>query len=293
MNQKEAQKIGPNAQRPPQSQAGQPGSEREMTPRPKAEMRDYRGSGKLEGKAAIITGGDSGIGRAVAVGFAKEGANVAIMYLNEHEDAEDTRKLVEEAGRRCILIPGDVGDSEFCFRAVEQAVKELSRLDILVNNAAEQHVSESLTEISDEQLLRTFRTNIFAHFYMTRAALPHLKEGSAIICTTSITAYEGNDKLIDYASTKGAIVTFVRSMSTSLAQRKIRVNGVAPGPIWTPLIPATFSPQKVATFGSDTVMGRAGEPDEVATCFIFLASRDSSYLTGQVIHPNGGRFVTT
>lgn len=293
MNPKEAQKIGPNARRPPQHQEKQPGVENRMTPRPKSEMKEYRGSGKLQDKAAIITGGDSGIGRAIAIGFAKEGANVAVLYLNEHEDADKTRELVEREGKRCILIAGDVGDSEFCRDAVEQSVRELGRLDILVNNAAEQHVAESLEEITDEQILRTFQTNIFAHFYLARAALKHMKEGSAIICTTSITAYEGNERLIDYASTKGAIVAFVRSMANSLAKKNIRVNGVAPGPIWTPLIPATFPPEHVAEFGADTPFGRAGEPDEVAPCYIFLASGDASYITGQIIHVNGGRFMTS
>lgn len=276
---------------PPQHQKGQPGREHEMTPRPESKASRYRAADKLLGKAALITGGDSGIGRSVAIMFAKEGADVSIVYLNEHKDAEETRAAVEQAGRKCLLIAGDVGDSAFCARAVKQTVDELGRLDILVNNAAEQHVQEKLEDISDEQLERTFRTNIFAQFYLTRAALPHMKDGSAIINTTSVTAYQGNPKLLDYSSTKGAIVAFTRSLSQALAERNIRVNAVAPGPIWTPLIPATFPDKKVKEFGENTALGRAGQPDEVAPCYVFLASEDSSYITGQVLHPNGGRVV--
>jgi NAD(P)-dependent dehydrogenase (short-subunit alcohol dehydrogenase family) len=279
------------ALRPAQAQRRQPGIESEMRPQPEAVKDDYRGSGKLQDKVAVITGGDSGIGRAVAIAFAKEGADVAIMYLDEHGDAKETARQVEEAGRRCLLIAGDIGKEAFCRRAVEQTVKKLGRLDNLVNNAAEQHPVESIAKISSRQLERTFRTNIFAQFYMVQAALPHLKPGSSIINTTSVTAYRGSPQLIDYASTKGAIVAFTRSLAMQLVEKKIRVNAVAPGPIWTPLIPATFEPKKVASFGSDVPMARAGEPAEVATAFVFLASEDGSYFTGQVLHPNGGEIV--
>ncbi|HET9251696.1 MAG TPA: SDR family oxidoreductase [Candidatus Eisenbacteria bacterium] len=277
--------------RPPQAQRRRPGLERPMKPRPRAEEPEERGSGKLGGKAAVITGGDSGIGRAVAIAFAREGADVAIVYLDEHEDARETRELVERHGRRCLLFAGDVGEESFCRDVVERSVRELGRLDVLVNNAAEQHPRESIEEISEEQLTRTFRTNIFSYFFMTKAALPHLPEGGTIVNTTSVTAYRGSGHLLDYASTKGAIVAFTRSLSQSLADRGIRVNAVAPGPIWTPLIPSTFPPEKVAEFGSDVPMGRAGEPKDVAPSFVFLASRDSAYMSGQVLHPNGGEIV--
>jgi NAD(P)-dependent dehydrogenase (short-subunit alcohol dehydrogenase family) len=276
---------------PPQQQERRPGIESEMKPRPEAEDEQYRGSGKLGDKVTLITGGDSGIGRAVAIAFAKEGADVSVVYLNEHNDAEETRRLVEEEGRRCILIAGDIGDESFCQQAVEQTVKELGGLDILVNNAAEQHPQDGIEKISAEQLERTFRTNIFSFFFMTKAALEHLREGSTIINTTSVTAYKGSPKLLDYSSTKGAIVAFTRSLALSLIEKGIRVNGVAPGPIWTPLIPSTFPPEKVADFGSDVPMKRAGQPEEVAPCYVFLASDDSSYMTGQVLHPNGGEVV--
>ncbi len=276
---------------PPQHQEEQPGRESEMTPRPKADDPQYRGSGKLEGKIALITGGDSGIGRAVAIAFAKEGANVAILYLNEHDDAKETKRLVEEQGRRAVTIAGDIGDENFCQQAVQQAVDEFGKLDILVNNAGEQHPQQSIEDISKEQLERTFRTNIFSMFFMTKAALKHLKEGSAIVNTTSVTAYQGSPQLLDYSSTKGAIVAFTRSLSQSLVEKGIRVNAVAPGPIWTPLIPSTFPEEKVASFGKQVPMQRAGQPEELAPSYVFLASHDSSYMSGQVLHPNGGTVV--
>jgi NAD(P)-dependent dehydrogenase (short-subunit alcohol dehydrogenase family) len=278
-------------QQPPQHQERRPGIEAEMTPRPKAEDPDHRGSGKLQDKMAMITGGDSGIGRAIAIAFAREGADVAIVYLNEHKDAEETKRLVELEGRRCVTIAGDVGEERFCRDAVDRVMREFHRLDILINNAAEQHPQETIEKITADQLERTFRTNIFSMFFMTKAALPHLKAGSAIVNTTSVTAYKGNPTLLDYSSTKGAIVAFTRSLSQALAERKIRVNGVAPGPIWTPLIPSTFPEEKVETFGSNVPLKRAGQPEEVAPSYVFLASDDASYMTGQILHPNGGVIV--
>jgi NAD(P)-dependent dehydrogenase (short-subunit alcohol dehydrogenase family) len=278
-------------QQPPQHQEQQPGKEHEMTPRPQAKDSQYKGSDKLKDKVALITGGDSGIGRAVAIVFAKEGADVAIVYLNEHEDAKKTKEMVEKEGRRCLTISGDIGDEEFCQQAVQQTVNGFGKLDILVNNAAEQHPQESIEKISAEQLEKTFRTNIFSMFYLTKAALPHLQEGSTIINTTSVTAYKGNPKLLDYSSTKGAIVAFTRALSQSLMEKGIRVNGVAPGPIWTPLIPATFPEEDVASFGAQVPMQRVGQPEEVAPSYVFLASDDSSYMSGQILHPNGGVVV--
>ncbi|MDG0766241.1 SDR family oxidoreductase [Bacillus halotolerans] len=289
MNPKDRQTEGQE----PQRQDRQPGIESEMNPLPLSEDRDYKGSGKLKGKVAIITGGDSGIGRAAAIAYAKEGADVSILYLDEHSDAEETRKQIEQENVRCLLIPGDVGDEKHCEQAVQQTVDHFGKLDILVNNAAEQHPQDSILDISTEQLEKTFRTNIFSMFHMTKKALPHLKEGSAIINTTSITAYEGDTALIDYSSTKGAIVSFTRSMSKSLADKGIRVNAVAPGPIWTPLIPATFLEEKVKQHGLDTPMGRPGQPVEHAGAYVLLASDESSYMTGQTIHVNGGRFIST
>src|SRR6266702_8512735 len=277
---------------PPQHQRRQPGREHKMEPRPQAEDEKRRGSGKLQGKVAIITGGDSGIVRAVAIAFAKEGADISIVYLEEKRDATETKRLVEKHGSKCLLIKGDVGQEDFCRRAVAQTVKEFRKLDILVNNAAEQHPQDSIKEITEKQLERTFRTNIFSFFFMVKAAMKHLKKGAAIINTTSVTAYEGSAHLLDYSSTKGAITSFTRSLSQALADKAIRVNGVAPGPIWTPLIPSTFPPKDVQTFGSDVPLGRPEQPEEIAPSFLFLASDDSSYyMTGQILHPNGGTVV--
>jgi NAD(P)-dependent dehydrogenase (short-subunit alcohol dehydrogenase family) len=273
------------------TQQQRPGIEAEMSPKPRSEDSSYKGSGKLTGKVALITGGDSGIGRAVAIYYAKEGADVAIVYLNEHVDAEETKRQVEQEKRRCLLISGDIGDEEFCKKAVDQTVRELGQLDILVNNAAEQHPQKSIEDITSQQLERTFRTNIFAMFYLTKAVLKHLKKNSTIINTASVTAYRGSPGLLDYSSTKGAIVSFTRSLALSLADKKIRVNGVAPGPIWTPLIPSTFSEEKVESFGKDTPMKRAGQPEELAPTYVYLASDDSSYVTGQILHVNGGEII--
>ncbi|MED4299083.1 SDR family oxidoreductase [Geobacillus stearothermophilus] len=277
---------------PPQHQTRQPGLQTEMNPQPVTIKDTYKGSGKLENRVAIISGGDSGIGRAVAVHFAKEGADVAILYLNEHEDADETKRLVEQEGRRCLAIAGDIGDEAFCKEAVKQTIEAFGKLDIVVNNAAEQHPQPNFLNITAAQLEKTFRTNVFGCFFLTKAALPHLKSGSAIINTASITAYEGNEQLIDYSATKGAIVAFTRSLAKALVGQGIRVNGVAPGPIWTPLIPSTFKSEQVATFGANTPMKRPGQPCEVAPCYVFLASDESSYMTGQMLHVDGGKFVS-
>jgi NAD(P)-dependent dehydrogenase (short-subunit alcohol dehydrogenase family) len=275
---------------PKQKQEHQPGRETEMRPRPDYEPK-YPGVGKLKDKVGLITGGDSGIGRAVAVAMAREGAKIAIVYLEEHKDADETVRAVEKEGSRAIKIAGDVGDEAFCRKAVDKTVEEFGRLDILVNNAAEQHETEDVAELDSKQLERTFRTNIFSMFYLVKAAVPHMRDGANIINTTSITAYKGHKTLIDYASTKGAIVAFTRSLSEALVEKGIRVNAVAPGPIWTPLIPASFEPDHVAKHGAAAPMKRPGQPNEVAPCYVFLASDEASYITGQVLHPNGGTVV--
>jgi NAD(P)-dependent dehydrogenase (short-subunit alcohol dehydrogenase family) len=268
-----------------------PGHESRLEPKPDWEPR-FKGSDRLKGKVALVTGADSGIGRAVAALFAREGADVAIVYLCEHDDAAKTKSIVEQEGGKAIAIAGDLGDKAFCDQAVAQVVKDLGRLDILVNNAGEQHADEDIRDITDEQLRRTFQTNIFSMFYLTQAALPHLKNGAAIINCTSITSYKGSEDLLDYSATKGAITAFTRSLSQNLVKDGIRVNGVAPGPIWTPLNPSGGQPpEEMKEFGKDTPMQRPGQPNEVAPSFLFLACEDSSYMTGQVLHPNGGTVV--
>ena len=282
----------PQKLRPAQTQRRQPGVESAMQPRPRAEDPSYKGSDKLAGRVALVTGGDSGIGRAVAICYAKEGADVAIVYLDEDGDAETTKERVEAIGRRCVLLRGDVGNPRFCKQAVRKTIQKLGGLDILVNNAGEQHPQESLEDITPDQLERTFRTNIFSMFYLTAAALPHLPEGKGtVINTSSVTAYRGSPTLLDYSATKGAIVAFTRSLADNLAKKKVRVNAVAPGPVWTPLIPSTFDAEKVASFGSDVPLERAAQPEEIAPSYVFLASDDASYMTGQVLHPNGGEII--
>jgi NAD(P)-dependent dehydrogenase (short-subunit alcohol dehydrogenase family) len=278
--------------KPSQEQSEQPGKEYRMDPQPDVEVKNGL-SKKLQDKVALITGGDSGIGRAVAVAFAEQGADVAISYLSEDKDAEETKKMVEEKGRRALLIRGDVRSLQHCSELVEQTVKEFGQLNIVVNNAAQQYPQNSLEDITEDQLTKTFETNIFSFFYVCKAALPHLKKGDSIINTSSVTAYRGSHHLIDYAATKGAIVSFTRSLSSNLASKGIRVNGVAPGPIWTPLIPASFSKEHVDEFGTKVPLGRPGEPSEVAPSYVFLASSDASYITGQFLHPNGGEIINT
>lgn len=268
-----------------------PGLEANLDPQPDWEPR-YPGSGRLEGKVAIVTGGDSGIGRAVAVLFAREGADIVISHLEEEEDAMRTAELVEDEGGKAVTIAGDIGDRDHCREIIDLAMRKFGKIDILVNNAGEQHPDEDITEISKKQLKRTFQTNVFGMFYMVQAAMPHLEEGAAIINCTSVTMYQGSEELLDYSATKGAITAFTRSLSQNLVEKGIRVNGVAPGPIWTPLNPCGgASEEKMESFGESTPMGRAGQPNEVAPSFLFLACEDSSYMTGQVLHPNGGIIV--
>lgn len=278
---------------PKQEQARYPGLEQKMQPHPRVKGEWYRGSGKLEGRTALITGGDSGIGQAIAVFFAREGAQVAVAYLDEHADARETKRLVEEEKKRCHLIPGDITQAEFSRNAVEETLQNFGRLDVLINNAAYGRREDTLDAATPEELEKIFRTNIFAHFYMAKAAVPYMKKGAAIINTTSVTAYRGSGGLLSYSSTKGAIVSFTRSLSKALIKQGIRVNGVAPGPVWTPLIPATSSANSISDFGMDVPMKRPAHPEDIAPSYVFLASRDSEYMTGQVLHPNGGEIFNT
>jgi len=279
---KEAEQLG-----------SRPGRQYQMRAQPKSDSVKHVGSGKLKDKVALITGGDSGIGRAIALSFAKEGADVIISYLNEHKDAGETVRLVENYGRRALPVPGDIGDEDFAKAMINETVSQFGKLDILINNAGEQHPQEKPQEITAEQLEKTFRTNFFGMFFLSQAAIKHMKEGSTIINTTSVTAYKGHAELLDYSSSKGAVVAFTRSLSQMVADQGIRVNAVAPGPIWTPLIPSTFPADQIKDFGKNTPMGRPGQPEEVAPAYLFLASDDSSYITGQVIHVNGGTIVNS
>jgi NAD(P)-dependent dehydrogenase (short-subunit alcohol dehydrogenase family) len=278
-------------QRPPQSQSQKPGSQAKMTPKPLIDNPEYRAAGKLKDKVALITGGDSGIGASVAVLYAREGADVAIVYLNEEEDARETKQIIEKYGQKCLLISGDVGSEAFCRQAVEKVVQQFGKLDILVNNAAIQWEAESIVDMDMAKMERTFRTNVFAMFYLCQAAMPFLKPGSSIINTSSVNSHKGSTHMVDYTSTKGAIDALTISLAQQLADKKIRVNAVAPGPIWTPLIVDTFDEQAVAEFGTNVLMKRAGQPSEVSPCYVFLASQDASYMTGQIMHPNGGTIV--
>ncbi|WP_227934871.1 SDR family oxidoreductase [Alkalihalobacillus deserti] len=290
MNYNEIESKQANGQ-PAQTQNHQPGIESNMKPSPVYDDPNYKGSGKLKNKVALITGGDSGIGRAIAIAFAKEGAKLSIIYLEEHDDAHKTKAEIEKYGGDCLLIAGDIGEESICQQAIKQTIENYGQLDCLINNAGEQHYQENIEDISTAQLERTFKTNIFSCFHFIKAAMPHLKKGSTIINTASIVAYKGNPVLIDYASTKGAIVALTRSLSESLVSKGIRVNAVAPGPIWTPLIPASFPADQVASFGTTSPMGRPGQPAELAPSYVYLASEDSSYVSGQIIHVNGGSIV--
>lgn len=275
----------------PQKQDHQPGIEAEMNPKPEYIKDSYKAAGKLAGKVALITGGDSGIGRAVSIHFAKEGADIGIVYLDEDVDATETKALIEAEGRKCILYKGDVKDSNFCKNTVDKVANELGKLNILVNNAGMQFPKKETEAITEEQLETTFRTNIFAYFFFAQAATKYLKEGDCIINTTSVTAYRSSPNLVDYSSTKGAITSFTRSLATNLVEKKIRVNAVAPGPVWTPLIVSSFEEEKIKQFGSETAMKRAGQPSELGPAYVFLASDDASFITGQIIHVNGGEIV--
>lgn len=288
VKERDPKELGPKPPFPEQEQEPV-GLESEMQPQPDYGEESYRGSGKLQGKAAIITGGDSGIGRAVALAFAREGADVLISYLDEHSDAEQTRRIVEKEGRRCITVAGDIGDEEHCQQLVERAIQELGKIDILVNNAAWQESIESIQDITEEMLIHTFRVNIFAMFYLSKAAMSHMQPGSTIINTTSIQAYQPSPNLLPYSSTKGAILTFTKALSEEAIEKGIRVNAVAPGPVWTPLIPMSFGGEKVAEFGKSTPMGRPAQPAELAPVYVFLASQDSSYITGECIGVTGGK----
>lgn len=276
---------------PEQKQDKSPGLESLMNPNPVFDDPNYEGSGKLSGKVAIITGGDSGIGKAAAVAYAKEGANIAIIYYDEHSDAEVTQKIIESKGSKCLLLPGDITDDNFCKSSVQKTIETFNKIDILVNNSAFQYPQNSIEDISNEQLDKTFKTNIYSMFYMTRAVMPHFNPGCCIINTASITAYAGDELLLDYSATKGAVVTFTRSLALSLIGRNIRVNAVAPGPVWTPLIPSSFSKEHVGKFGTDTPIGRPAQPVDLAPAYVYLASPESSYVTGQTIHVNGGAFI--
>lgn len=275
----------------PKQKQSQPGSEYKMIPKPEFIRKSYKGSNKLIDKKALITGGDSGIGRSIAIHFAREGADIAIVYYDEHKDAKTTKKLIEREGRKCVLINGDIKNESFCKKAVNDAKKALGGLNILINNAAIQFPEKEFKDITGDHIRETFETNIISFFYITRESIKHFKKGDCIINTTSVTAYRGSWHLIDYSSTKGAIVSFTRSVSAMLAKKGIRVNGIAPGPIWTPLIPASFSVDEITKFGQDTPMKRAGQPSEVGPAYVFLASEDASYITGQIIHINGGEIV--
>ncbi|QKY70113.1 SDR family oxidoreductase [Lentibacillus sp. CBA3610] len=277
---------------PRQKQLKQPGIESEMNPLP-GQPTNYQGTGKLNGKSALITGGDSGIGRAVSILYAKEGANVAISYLDEHGDAEETKKMVESEGAQCLLLPGDIKDEQHCIDIVEKTVEAFGKLNILVNNAAIQYVREDLLDISSEEFEEVFRTNFFSHFYTTKAAVRHMQKGDAIISTSSINAYRGNPIFMDYSATKGAVTAFTRSIAQSLAKKGIRANTVAPGPVWTPLIPSSFNKDGVETFGQDSLMERPGQPSEHAWPYVMLAADESSYMTGQAIHINGGSWTSS
>ena len=278
---------------PVQHQNVQPGIEENMTPKPIYKNDDNISGKKLKDKVAVIPGGDRGIGRAVAIAFAKEGAKIAIIYLNEHEDAETTKKEIESIGGECILISGDIGNEEFCISSINSIKSKFNKINIIVNNSAEQHVCNNLTDITEQQLEKTFRTNVFGAVFITKEALKHLSQGDSIINTTSITAYNGNETLIDYSMTKGALTTFTRSLALSLITKGIRVNSVAPGPVWTPLIPASFDATKVSIFGQSNPMKRAAQPVEIADAYVFLASDGASFITGETIHINGGELVNS